>query len=181
MMRSRYKVGEDNQPTFITSTIIEWIPVFTRKPYVDILLNSLSFCRQQKALQVFAYVIMDNHLHLLAAGPNLSDTIRDFKRHTAREIIKLAEADQKYWLLQQFKFYRERHKTGSDYQVWQEGFHPQEIMGEEMLSQKLEYIHGNPVRAGWVERPEDWLYTSARNYLEMEAVLEIDAIEDLEG
>jgi hypothetical protein len=89
----------------------------------------------------------------------------------------LAEAEKKYWLLQQFKFYKRRHKTDSDYQVWQEGFHPTQIISEEMLSQKIEYVHNNPVRIGWVENPEDWVYSSARNHLGLEGIMEIDELE----
>jgi REP element-mobilizing transposase RayT len=176
-MRTRYKISDEGQPVFITSTIVEWIPVFTRKPYLDILTNALTFCRQNKELKVFAYVIMDNHIHLLVSGDKLPSIIRDFKRHTAREIIKLAEIEKKYWLLQQFKFYRQRYKTDSDYQVWQEGFHPKQISSEDMLLQKVEYIHHNPVRVGWVGSPEDWVYSSARNFLGLEAILEIDGLE----
>ena len=103
-MRTRYKIIDAGQIYFITCTIVEWIPVFTRKTYFDIMLNSFSFYRQQKGLKVFAYVIMDNHLHLVVSGDNLSNTIKDLKRHTAREIIRLAQNDQKTWPLNQFKF-----------------------------------------------------------------------------
>jgi REP element-mobilizing transposase RayT len=176
-MRSRYKIYEPGQIYFITSTIVQWIPVFTRKAYIDILLDSLKFCRSNKGLKIFAYVILDNHLHLLVSGENLSNIIKDFKRHTAREILNLAQKEKKLWLLNQFKFYRLKHKTDSDYQVWQEGFHPKLITSEEMLQQKIEYIHDNPVRIGLVEKSEDWLYSSARNYFELEAVLDIDFLE----
>jgi putative transposase len=176
-MRTRYKIIEVDQIFFITSTIIEWIPIFTRKPYIDILINSLDFCRQNKGLKLYGYVIMDNHVHLVVSGDNLSNIIKDFKRHTAREIIKLAQKEDKNWLLNQFKFYRQKFKSASDYQVWQEGFHPQQIISEKMLHQKIEYIHNNPVRAGLVEKPQDWIYSSAKNYLGLEAVIKIDVLE----
>jgi len=137
----------------------------------------LTFCRANRGLKIFAYAILDNHLHLLVSGDNLSSTIKDLKRHTAREIINLAHRDEKLWLLNQFKYYKLKHKTDSDYQVWQEGFHPKQIVSEEMLRQKIEYIHHNPVRMGVVEKAEDWLYSSARNYLDLESVMEIDALE----
>ncbi|MHB8069107.1 MAG: REP-associated tyrosine transposase [Desulfobaccales bacterium] len=175
-MRTRYKITDKDEPFFITSTIVEWIPVFTRKPYVDILIDALTFSRENKGLKLFAYVIMDNHFHLLISGENLSNTIKDLKRHTAREIIKLAESEKKFWLLQQFKFYRLAHKSDSQYQVWQEGFHPKQIFSEETLRQKIDYIHHNPVRIGWVDKPEDWMYSSARNYLGLEALMEIDTL-----
>ena len=176
-MRTRYKITDAGQIYFITCTIVEWIPVFTRKTYFDIILNSFTFCRQQKGLKVFAYVIMDNHLHLIVSGDNLSNTIKDLKRHTAREIIRLAQDDQKTWLLNQFKFYRKTYKVDSDFQVWQEGFHPKQITSEEMLRQKMEYIHHNPVRGGLVNNAEDWPYSSFRNYQGLEAIIEIDALE----
>ena len=176
-MRTRYKIIDAGQIYFVTSTIVEWIPVFTRKSYFDILINSLNYCRQNKGLKVFAYVILDNHLHLVISGENLSNTIKDFKRHTAREIIKLAQDEKKTWLLNQFKFYRHKHKMDSDYQVWQEGFHPKQITSEEMVRQKIEYIHYNPVRIGLVNKKEEWIYSSAGNYLGLKGVMEIDVLE----
>lgn len=80
-------------------------------------------------------------------------------------------------MLNQFKFYKPDHKKKSNYQVWQEGFHPQQITSGEMLRQKIEYIHYNPVRIGLVARPEDWLYSSARNYAGLQGLMEIDALE----
>jgi len=176
-MRTRYKITDAGHIYFITCTIVEWIPVFTRKAYIDILINPLTFCRRNKGLKIFAYAILDNHLHLVISGDNLSNTIKDFKRHTAREIINLAQKEEKSWLLNQFKFYKQKHKTDSDYQVWQEGFHPRQIISEDMVRQKIEYIHHNPVKIGVVEKAEDWLYSSARNYLGFDAVMEIDALE----
>ena len=175
-MRTRYKINDADQIYFITCSIVEWIPVFTRKAYIDILIDSLTFCRVNKELKIFAYVILDNHLHLLISGDNLSNTIKDLKRHTAREIIKLAQKEEKLWLLNQFKYYKLKHKDDSDYQIWQEGFHPQQIISEEMLRQKIEYIHHNPVRIGLVEKAEDWIYSSARNYLGFDAVMEVDIL-----
>ncbi len=176
-MRTRYKILENGQIYFITSTIIEWLPVFTRKPYFDIVIDSLKYSQEHKGLKLYAYVIMDNHMHLIGAGDNLGKIIKEFKSHTAREIIKLAEQDNKEWLLNLLSFFRKKHKISSTHQVWQEVYHPQQIISEEMLRQKVEYLHHNPVRAGLAEKPEDWLYSSARNYADLPAVLDIDQIE----
>ena len=151
--------------------------MFTRARYLDIITASLIFCRQQKGLRLHAYVILDNHLHLLVSSDNLSQVIQDFKRHTAREILAVARQENKLWLLKQLEFLKGVHKSESQHQVWQEGFHPQAITTEDMLRQKMDYIHYNPVRAGLVDRPEDWRYSSARNYFGQDGVLEIDAIE----
>ena len=176
-MRSRYKIIELESPHFITCTIVGWLPVFTRKEYFDIIKNSLIFCRQQKGLRLYAYVILDNHLHMIVSSSNLSQVMRDFKRHTAKEIQAVARQENKYWLLKQFEIFKGAHKNTSQHQVWQEGFHPQAITTEDMLRQKLDYIHYNPVKIGIVDRPEDWRYSSARNYLGREGILEVDLLE----
>ncbi len=176
-MRSRYKISELKSPHFITCTIVGWLPVFTRARYLDIITASLTFCRQQKGLHLHGYVILDNHLHMVVSSDNLSQVIQDFKRHTAKEILVLAQQENKLWLLKQFEFFKSAHKRNSQYQVWQEGFHPQSITTEDMLKQKLDYIHYNPVKLGLVDLPEDWRYSSARNYFGQDAVLEIDLVE----
>jgi len=175
-MRTRYTIKEPNFPYFITCTVVQWIPIFTRKPYFDILLDSLQFCRQQKGLKLHAYVILDNHLHLMVAGDKLSGIIRDFKSHTARQIIARLTQDQKTWVLNQLQYYKQSTKIRSAYQVWQEGFHPQQIISVEMLHQKVDYLHHNPVRAGLVARPEDWLYSSAGHYVGGAGLIALDKL-----
>jgi len=176
-MRTRYRITEANYPYFITTTTVAWIPIFTRKPCIEVLINSLNFSRLNKGLKILAYVIMDNHIHMVVFGDKLSDIIKEFKSYTAREIIRLAGEEDKSWLVNQLQFHKHDNKTDSRHQVWQEGFHPKQIYSEEVLRQKVEYLHFNPVRAGLVEKAEDWLYSSARNYAGMPGVLEIDFLE----
>ncbi len=66
-----------------------------------------------------------------------------------------------------------RHKTKSEYQVWQEGSKPKQITTSKMMLQKLEYIHNNPVKRGYVEIPHHWLYSSARNYEGLSNLMEV--------
>jgi len=162
---------------FITCTVIEWIPALIYKADHDILADALTYSRREKGLRLYAYVIMENHLHLVAEAPNLSEVVQSFKRHTARELIRSARANGRDWLLNQFEFYCKSHKRESRHQVWQEGVHPQIIVGDTMLRQKVEYIHSNPVRRGWVDAPEHWLHSSARNYLRgMKGTIDIDVL-----
>ncbi len=176
-MRSRYKIVENSNLYFITSTIVEWIPVFTDKVFCDIIIDSLTYCRHKKGLQLFAFVIMDNHLHMIVYSESISEIMRDFKSFTAREIIRAARVNKKVWLLNQFDFYKKRHKLTSEYQVWQEGFHPKMIGTEEVFIQKVEYIHNNPVRRVLVDSAEHWRYSSAGNYLCGEGCVEIDQLD----
>lgn len=150
---------------FTTSTIVEWIPIFTRSNHFQIIIDSLYFCRQQKGLHIFVYVIMDNHLHLIVSSHNLSKVLQDFKSFTVKEILKLAQQESKRWLLNQLRYYKKHHKKRSSHQVWQEGFHPQKILSDTILKEKINYIHNNPLRAGYVEKPEFWIYSSASNYI----------------
>jgi len=177
-MRSRYKIFDGGEVYFLTSTIVEWIPVFTSAPFFEIVTNSLAFCREHKGLRLHAYVVLENHVHLIASADNLSGVVQAFKRHTARSIVELATATKRDWLLNQFAYYRKKYKSESDYQVWQEGFYSKRVHDNAMLCQKMDYIHGNPVRRGYVDAPEDWRYSSARNYLlGDERVLAIDRLE----
>ncbi len=173
-MRTRYKILDEAYPYFVTATIVEWIPVFTKERYFEIITSALKFCREKEKFKLHAFVILDNHLHLIISGENLSQGIKDFKSFTARKIIETAKADNQKWLLNQFAFFKKKHKTESEFQVWQEGVHPQMIQNEAMLTQKAEYIHENPVKRGLVKNPEHWIYSSASNYILESGVLEID-------
>jgi REP element-mobilizing transposase RayT len=164
-MRDRYKVIDDNGVYFMTSTIIQWIPVFNSTPYFNLIIESFEYCILNKGLNLFAYVIMDNHFHCIVSGQNISSTMSSLKMFTAKRIIEQAKRDGKDWILNQFMFYKKRYKKDSSHQVWQEGLHPVLIQNDEMFIQKAEYIHYNPVRRGYISQPEHWLYSSARNYL----------------
>jgi REP element-mobilizing transposase RayT len=165
MTRSRYRIYDNAHPYFLTCTTVGWLAVFTRPEAVDILFGSWTYLREHRGFQVYGYVIMENHLHMIASSPNLAEDMGDFKSFTARQIIDLLERRSARMLLKQLAWHKARHKTDRDYQLWQEGSHPEEIQSEEMMLQKLEYIHNNPVLRGYVACPEHWRYSSAANYM----------------
>ena len=74
-------------------------------------------------------------------------------------------------ILDQLAFYKKAHKRDSDYQFWQEGVHPESIQDDEMMRQKIAHIHNNPVSRGYVDEPEHWRYSSARNYAGIDGLL----------
>ena len=147
-MRSRYKIIDDKDIHFVTSTIVEWIPLFTSEPYFQIIIQSFKYAQCVKSLRLYAFVILDNPLHALVKGDHLGQTIQSIKSFTAKEILRQLKADGKDWLINQLYYYRKRYKAESTLQVWQEGCHPQTIQGEKMLRQKMDYLHGNPVKRG---------------------------------
>jgi hypothetical protein len=117
---------------------------------------------------------MENHLHLVVAGENLSQKIASFKSFTARQIVDYLEERKATDYLRFLKIGKKDFKVDQVYQVWQEGSHPQELDSESMMQQKVEYIHHNPLKRGYVEDPVHWLYSSARNYAGLESLIEID-------
>jgi REP element-mobilizing transposase RayT len=164
MTRSRYRFGENEYAYFLTCTIVGWLPVFTRPETVQFLYDSWRFLQESGRLTIYGYVILENHLHLIASSPAISKEVGDFKSFTARQIVDHLEARNVTTLLKWLRFLKARHKHDRDYQVWQEGSHPEQIKDEEMMRQKLEYIHGNPVKRGYVDDPTHWRHSSARNY-----------------
>jgi len=165
MTRSRYRIYGNAYPHFLTCTIVGWLPVFTRLETVEIVLESWTYLCRERGFKIFAFVILENHLHLIAASPKLAEDMGDFKSYTARRIIDLLEHRGARMLLEQLAWHKAKHKTDRDYQFWQEGSHPEQIQSEEMMRQKVEYVHNNPVARGYVACPEHWRYSSAANYM----------------
>jgi len=149
----------------MTSSIIEWIPVFTAQAYFDIVIQSMKFCIQNRDLGLYNYVIMDNHFHIIASAPELADTMASLRKYMANQIVQQLKHDNRNWLLNQLSFYKKKYKTKSQHQIWQEGLHPELIQSDQMYTQKAEYIHFNPVQRVYVDQPEHWKYSSARNYI----------------
>src|SRR6267378_1034391 len=164
-MRSRYRVHEQDRAHFVTSTVVAWLPVFTTAARCDVLVQSFEYCRAHKQLRIYAWVILDNHFHAILSAPDLPRIMADLKRHTAGQLLELLEEENAEWLLHQLRYRRAQHKTEREHQVWQEGFHPQSIATDEIMLQKLEYLHNNPVKRGLVASPEHWRYSSAHGWL----------------
>ena len=164
MTRSRYHFGEEEYACFLTCTVVGWLPVFTRSETVQLVSDSWQILQDHGRLTVYGYVILEYHLHLIAAAPDISKEIGDFKSFTARQIIDHLEAKNVTARLKWFRFLKARHKHDREYQVWQEGSHPQQIEDDDMMRQKLEYIHMNPLKRGYVDEAIHWRHSSARNH-----------------
>jgi putative transposase len=175
MGRSRYKITEPTQPHFITVTVLHWIPLFTRPDTVNIILSSLQHLMKE-GLTVYAYVILENHMHLVVQSPQLDKDIARFKSHTARQLLNYLTDKNVKTILDQLAFYKKAHKVDRMYQLWQEGVHPELIQGEKMMRQKIDYIHHNPVKRVYVDDAEHWRYSSARNYAGKVGLLDINHI-----
>ena len=174
MGRSRYLITEPNKPHFLTCTVVDWLAVFTRPETVQIVLDCWRYQRQQAALRLYGYVIMENHLHFIAQAPELNKLAAQFKSYTARRIIDHLQHAHATRLLRQLESAKAAHKQDRDYQFWQEGVHAELIFSDEIMRQKLDYIHMNPVKRGYVAKPEHWRYSSAGFYAGQESLLEME-------
>ena len=179
-----YSIKDQHAIHFITFAVVQWIDVFSRKEYADILLESLKFCQQKKGLRVHEWCIMSNHLHLIvsASEPNkLSDILRDFKKFTSSQILKaIAENEKesrKNWMLWIFKKAGEKNNRNNEYQFWQQDNHPVQCDTNDILESRITYLHENPVRAGIVREAQDYIYSSAIDYYTKEkGLVDIDFV-----
>ncbi len=120
MTRSRYRIFEDEYPYFMTCTIVGWLPIFTRGEATEVIYDSWRYLQREHDFRLLGYVIMENHLHLIASATDLSDMIKRFKSFTARSLIDLLQRRSASVLLRQLRANKLRHKTQSEYQIWQE-------------------------------------------------------------
>ena len=177
-MTTGYQIKEQDKLYFITLQVVDWIDVFTRECYRKIIVENLCYCVNHKGLEIYAWVIMSNHIHMLVKSEKeeLSNTIRDFKSYTSKVILHaIQETDEsrREWMLRQFKFATFRHKRNDQYQFWSHDNHAVLVFSGKFLEQKLNYIHNNPVRAGIVSKPEDYRYSSARDYGDEEGLIPV--------
>lgn len=181
-MGEPYQIRNQEDIYFLTFQVVGWADIFSRMIYKDILIESMSYYRKHKGLLVFAYVIMPNHIHVIwkAEFNNLSDLIRDFKKRSLRLIIKEVKENikesRREWLLMIFTYHARFNKRNSGMQFWTHENHAVELNFADMIDQRINYIHENPVRAGWVEKAEEYLYSSAKNFADESGLFEIDKI-----
>ena len=106
-MKEGYIIRDQEKPHFLTCTIVDWIDIFSRKTYRDVIIECLEFCIKNKGMVLYGYVIMSNHLHFIVQSKDgkLSDLIRDFKKFTAKQILEKLQTEpesRKGWILERF-------------------------------------------------------------------------------
>lgn len=178
-MSIKYKFSNPDALYFITFSTVGWIDVFTRIVYKEILLETFRYCIKEKGLIVYGYVIMSNHVHMIIGrnGNNLlSDIMRDMKKYSSvkiiKEIIENPQESRKKWLLYLFAKAGKANSNNKIYQLWQQDNHPIELDPHlNLFEEKLNYIHQNPVTAGWVTEAAAYVYSSASNYEDLGGVL----------
>ena len=178
-MSTKYKATTTDTAYFITITTVGWIDVFTRLNQKYNIINALDYCQKYKGLEIYAYCIMSSHIHLFCKavdGHILSDIMRDFKKYTSKKIINTIFEEpesRREWMLENFAKACEHLKRDQQYKVWQDGYHAEVAESNRFIKQEIQYIHNNPVVEKILERPEDYYFSSARNYAELDNDLEV--------
>ncbi|MDD5359813.1 MAG: transposase [Sulfurovaceae bacterium] len=174
MGRSRYKIYEPTHPHFVTCTILHWLPLFTRQESVDIILQCFRYLQQNDNLKLYAYVILENHIHMVVRSNDISKSMESFKKYTANELLKLLQKENIKTILNQLRFYKKAYRVDKVYQIWEEGYHPKLMQTDAMMINKINYIHQNPVKRGYVDEATHWRYSSARDYEGMRGLIDIE-------
>ncbi len=172
-MSERYKFVE-GYAHFITFAVVGWVDVFTRREYAEFLLQNLAYCRKNKGLRLYEFVIMPNHLHLIAAAAsgNLGEIMRDFKTYTSKELVKLIAANpresRKEWMLRVFREHGAANPQNVHHQFWQQSNRPIILDKPELFDQRRRYLRENPLRAGLVNDESAYMWSSANPHLDFE-------------
>ena len=179
-MSRKYKFHNPDGIYFVTLTVVNWLDIFTKPYYKDLVVENLKFCQTHKGLVIHAWVIMTNHIHLIISRDGeqkCEEILRDFKKFTAFKLIgmimKNLEEARKEYFIKTFEDFGHRNSNNTKYQFWIQDNHPVEMINDIILHQKLENIHNNPVEAGFVEIPEHYVYSSAKDYANDKGLIDI--------
>lgn len=178
-MSRNYKFHNPEGLYFVSFAVVGWLDVFTRNEYKDILIESLKFCQKEKGMEIIAWCIMTNHVHLIfrsVKGQKPENILGDFKRFTSKKLVKAIRENpkesRKENLLAEFSKAAHQSSNVKNYQFWRHDNKPIELWSNKVIEEKLNYIHNNPVEAGIVFKPEDYRYSSAVDYAGEEGMIE---------
>jgi putative transposase len=170
--------------SYLTFNTVDWIDVFIRPTYKQIIVDALNHCIQAKNATVYAWCLMTNHLHLLARGQDgsgLAMIEKEFKRITTTKILEAIDIEpdlRRKWMLQRFEQFSQSLKKIEKFQLWQSCTNPAFIDFKQVfrLQERVLYIHENPVRDGIVANPEHYLYSSAGDYRGNKGLVNVSVI-----
>jgi putative transposase len=180
MMSRKYKFLNKEGLYFVSFATVNWVDVFVRELYNEIVTDSLTYCIDNLGMELYCWCIMPSHIHLIyAARDNNPEVILGrFKEYTAKQLLKAIEENQREsrreWLLWMFKKAAEKSSNVKNYQFWQHNNKPIELWSAKVIEQKADYLHDNPVAAGFVTEAWHWKYSSAIDYADGKGLVAIN-------
>ncbi len=181
-MSRNYKFYNKEGLYFVSFATINWIDVFVRDEYFMAVANSLSWCRKEKGMEIYSWCIMPSHVHLVfrAKDANPGELLKSLKTYTSKLLKAMIEGNpqesRKEWILWFMQRAGLKNSNVKGMQFWQQHNKPVELWSPDVIDQKVEYIHQNPVIAGFVTEAHYWKYSSAIDYSGGKGVLEIDFV-----
>ncbi|MEZ5009822.1 MAG: transposase [Chitinophagales bacterium] len=181
-MSRKYKMLDKDGLYFVSFAVVNWIDIFVRDIYFEVLVDSLNYCQREKGMKLYCYCLMPSHVHLLFrdANSNPSKLLKEFKTFTSKMIRKTIESNpresRKEWLLRMMQDAGTKNSNVKHYQFWQQNNQPIELWSASVIDQKVNYIHKNPVKAGFVLEDYHWKYSSAIDYAGGKGLVEISCI-----
>ena len=171
-MIRKYKFVNRDGVYFVTATIVDWVDVFTRNEYRDILMDSFHFCQQYQGLKIYGWVLMTNHFHLIGSTTDekgIGMVMWNIKSFTSMKlinaIIKNPKESRKEWMLDLFEKNGKQSKNNFHYQFWQRENHTILLDNDEInFAQRMQYLHESPIRSGYVKEPQEWKYSRAIDF-----------------
>ena len=162
-----YRVQEVASLYYLTSTVLDWLPIFINEASCNIITESLNFCHREKGLRINACVIMPTHLHLIVFDSDfkpdrVSKTVAGFRRFTGHEMVRFCKAHLPSSFLCSLSALG---RSDRQYQFWQQSRHPEAIWTHAFWREKVSYLHDNPRRKGLVRGATDWRFSSAAYWL----------------
>jgi putative transposase len=179
-MSRKYKFLNQEGLYFVSFAVVNWIDVFVRPLYSEVIIDSLNYCKNNLGMELYCYCIMPSHIHLIyrATDGNPEIILGRFKEYTAKQLIKAIteniQESRKEWLLWMFKRAASKSSNVKNYQFWQHHNKPIELWSAEVIEQKADYIHNNPVEAGFVSEAWHWRYSSAINYSDGKGLIDVE-------
>ncbi|MBN9485145.1 MAG: transposase [Bacteroidetes bacterium 43-93] len=179
MSGDRYFITDQHATYFLTFTVVEWIDIFTRPEYKQVIVDSLNYCIAEKGLECYGWVLMTNHMHLIVRAippATLSGIIRDYKKFTSKkllEIIQTIPESRRDWLLRKFGYWANSTGRAENYKLWTDDNHAINLDNSNLFKQKLDYIHENPVRQQIVAYAQDYIFSSASDYAGKKGLVDI--------
>lgn len=181
-MSTKYKATEIGEAYFITITTVGWVDVFTRVGQKYVIIDALRYCQKHKGLVIFAYCLMHSHLHMLCMANSiftLAEIMRDFKKFTSKKIIETIHSEpesRRVWMLDYFRKSCEHLERPQQYKVWQDGYHAEHVYSNSWIKEKINYIHQNPVKEQIVTEAENYYFSSARNYADLQSAIHVEVV-----
>jgi REP element-mobilizing transposase RayT len=158
---TEFQISRNSQAAYLTAVCKDRLSVFTGEAINTVACNALDEARASGGFLIFAYVLMPDHLHLLTSAPTgESDVTRYTKGITGRRVIDYLKEQNLDSILRRLQ--HQEWKRKHSHSLWQQEKNLLSIYSEALFMEKVNYIHNNPVRAGLVEKPTDYLWSSAR-------------------